>query len=164
MNDLKVKLLAKLFIAERVSIKTMKQGRHSDEWHEGDETWQLLGKAAPKQASARFADDVVRAVKLLPETDPFWPRILRFSRWSLAAACVILTVSILIDPADNESPLPVTSAAGENSPVRVSGAVTANGQNRWEQIEDIAQAELLAAAAEHLDEFSNQDLVTMIGF
>ena len=76
----------------------MNESKHNDEWSEGDETWQLLGKAVPKQASGRFADDVLRAVRLLPEADPVWPRILKFSRWSLVAACVILVVSIFSDP------------------------------------------------------------------
>ena len=127
----------------------MSEDKHSEEWSESDKTWQLLGKAAPKQASARFADDVVRAVRLLPEADPFWPRIFRFSRWSLVAACVILAVSIFMDPADSDS---------KKAPVAV------DDEAQWEQIEVVAQAELLAAAAEHLDEFSDQDLVTMIGF
>ncbi len=127
----------------------MNENKHNEEWREGDETWQLLGKAAPKQASARFADDAVRAVRLLPEADPVWPRILKFSRWSLVAACVVLAVSIFTDPV-------------ENDPAKAP-SVTDN-EAQWQQIEDVAQAELLAAAAEHLDEFSDQDLVTMIGF
>ena len=40
----------------------------------------------------------------------------------------------------------------------------ADHEAQWEKIEDVAQAELLAAAAEHLDDFSDQDLITMIGF
>ncbi len=127
----------------------MNDSKHNDEWSEGDETWQLLGKAVPKQASGRFADDVVRAVRLLPEADPVWPRILKFSRWSLVAACVVLAVSIFMDPL-------------ETGPVKAP--FVADHEAQWEKIEDVAQAELLAAAAEHLDEFSDQDLVTMIGF
>jgi hypothetical protein len=127
----------------------MNENKHSDEWCESDKTWQLLGISAPKQASARFADDVVRAVRLLPEADPVWPRILRFSRWSLVAASVVLAVSIFIDPADTGT---------QKAPVAI------DNEAQWEQIEYVAQAELLAAAAEHLDEFSDQDLVTMIGF
>ncbi|MES2981439.1 MAG: hypothetical protein V4727_03915 [Verrucomicrobiota bacterium] len=127
----------------------MNENKHNDVWREGDETWQLLGKAAPKQASPRFADNVVRAVRLLPEADPVWPRILKFSRWSLAAACVVLMVSIFIDPVETNPTKPPS---------------VADNEAQWEQIEDVAQAELLAAAAEHLDEFSDHDLVTMMGF
>ena len=91
----------------------------------------------------------MRAVRLLPEAEPVWPRILKFSRWSLVAACVILVVSIFSDPVEN---------------VPSKGPSVADSEAQWEQIEDVAQAELLAAAAEHLDEFSDQDLITMIGF
>ena len=40
----------------------MNENKHNQEWSEDDKTWQLLGKSAPKQASGRFADDVLRAV------------------------------------------------------------------------------------------------------
>jgi hypothetical protein len=141
----------------------MNDHKHNEEWREGDETWQLLGKAAPKQASARFADDVVRAVRLLPEKEPVWPRILKFSRWSLVAACVVLAVSIFTDPVKN-NPSQANAPTVTDKPIRVSGVVSLNSEAQWQQIEDVAQAELLAAAAEHLDDFSDQDLVTMIGF
>lgn len=130
-------------------MQEMNSNNHNDNWDESDATWQLLGKAAPKAASPRFADDVVRAVRLLPEADPIWPRILKFSRWTLAAACVVLVVSIFMDPADTGSTKP---------PVAV------DNEAKWEQIEDVAQTELLLAAADHLDEFSDQDLISMIGF
>jgi hypothetical protein len=148
----KVKLgkkLAKLLVLARVSNAEMNEDNHNKEWCESDKTWQLLGKAAPKQASARFADDVVRAVRLLPEADPIWPLILKFSRWSLVAACVVLAASIFIDPV-------------KTSPNK--GSVVEDNKTQWEQIENAAQAELLAAAVEHMDEFSDQDLITMIGF
>jgi hypothetical protein len=141
------KILAKLLFIERVSRKAMNE--NNKEWSQDDKTWQLLGKSAPKQASGRFADDVVRAVRLLPEADPVWPRILKFSRWSLVAACVILVVSIFSDPVVND-------------PAKAPNV--ADNEAQWEQIEDVAQAELLTAAADHLDDFSDQDLITMIGF
>lgn len=145
----------------------MKDHNHNEHWDENDATWLLLGKAAPKQASRRFADDVVRAVRLLPEADSVWPRILKFSGWSLAATCVVLAVSLFIDPIKN-SPTIVDrgSLTHAGVPIRVSNKVPEIGNNdaQWKQIEDVAQAELLAAAADHLEEFSDEDLVTMIGF
>lgn len=144
----------------------MNSENHNDDWDENDATWQLLGKAAPKEASPRFADDVMRAVRLLPEAEPVWPKILKFSRWTLAAACVVLAVTIFLDPADNAPKVVEGSPSKVEKPIRVTSPVPENTGNRseWAQIEDVAQAELLAAAAEHLDEFSDQDLITMIGF
>jgi hypothetical protein len=141
----------------------MKEHSHKEEWREGDETWQLLGKSVPKRASARFADDVVRAVRLLPEADPVWPRILKFSRWAVVAACVVFTASILIDPLEKDSS-PATGQTDQPKPSEVSAVATANNEVVWQQIEDVAHAELLAAAADHLEEFSDRDLVTMMGF
>lgn len=149
----------------------MKPNNNNEHWDENDATWRLLEKAAPKQASGRFADDVLRAVRLLPEEESIWPRILKFSRWSLVAACVVLLTSILIDIAGTD-PKKLPGVAGsdvpshQETPVRVSGKVStiADSDARWEQIENVAQAELLTAAADHLDDFSDQDLITMIGF
>jgi Ni,Fe-hydrogenase III component G len=62
---------------------------------------------------------------------------------------VVLAASIFIDPV-------------KTSPNK--GSVVEDNKTQWEQIENAAQAELLAAAVEHMDEFSDQDLITMIGF
>jgi hypothetical protein len=144
----------------------MNSDNHNDNWDENDATWQLLGKAAPKEASPRFTDDVMRAVRLLPEAEPIWPKILKFSRWTLAAACVVLAASIFLDPADKTGNIATKPPVKQGEPVRVNHPIPkdADHQAEWARIEDVAQAELLAAAAEHLDEFSDQDLITMIGF
>lgn len=127
----------------------MKPNKENESWNEEDAVWRLLEKAEPKQASGRFADDVLRKVRLLPDADPVWPRILNFSPWLAAAACVLLVTSIFMNSLNNQ-------------PIEAPTVVDRDAQ--WEQIEDVAEAELLAAAAEHLDEFSDQDLVTMVGF
>ena len=44
--------------------------KDNNDWNEKDAVWDLLGKAMPKEASGRFADDTLRAVRLLPEADP----------------------------------------------------------------------------------------------
>lgn len=125
--------------------------KDSNDWKEGDATWELLGKAAPKEASSRFADDTVRAVKLLPEADSWWPKILSPSPWMALAACGVLAAFVFFRP-------PVdTEIVDKPSPdVQV--------EEQWVEIEEVADEELLAAAADHLDRFSDQELVTLIGF
>ena len=144
----------------------MNSENHNNNWDENDATWQLLGKAVPKEASPRFTDDVMRAVRLLPEAEPVWPRILKFSRWTLAAACVVLVVSIFMDPADKSQNFATNPPAVQQNSVGMTDPVAndAEQQAEWARIQDVAQAELLATAAEHLDKFSDQDLITMIGF
>ncbi len=144
----------------------MSENKPNDEWNESDVTWRLLGKAAPKQASARFADDVVRAARLLPAGNPVWFGILKISSCSWVAACVVLMASIFIDFTDENPDFVGFLLTKEEAPARVSNVVTEDmdDQAEWARIEDVARAELLAAAADHLEEFSDRDLITMMGF
>lgn len=115
-----------------------------------DATWELLGKAAPGKASGRFADDTLRAVKLLPEANPWWPKVLRFSPWVAVAACGVFAALFFLNPPVENVPKPVAGKTGM--------------EEQWAEIEAVAEEELLAAAADHLDRFSDQELVTLIGF
>lgn len=129
----------------------MKGMKDNSDWEKGDATWDLLGKSAPKEASGRFADDTLRAVKLLPEADPWWPKILSFSPWAAVAACGLFAALFLMDGQKT------TSIGGDS-------VASVDQDDQWVQIEEVAEAELLAAAADHLDRFSDQELVSLIGF
>ena len=113
--------------------------------------WDLLGKAAPKEASGRFADDTLRAVKLLPETHSWWPKIVSFTPWAAVAACAVFAAMFFMD-----SPKAPTDSGIAIAPV--------DKEEQWVQIEEVAEAEMLVAAADHLDRFSDQELVSLIGF
>ncbi len=123
-----------------------------DDWDDNDATWELLGKAAPRKAGGRFADDTLRAVKLLPEADPWWPKVIMFSPWVAIAACVALGAFLFLNPADH---------SGRAIPNIVKAT---NEAEQWVEIEAVAEEEMLAAAADHLDRFSDQELVSLIGF
>jgi hypothetical protein len=129
----------------------MKMSERED-WDDKDATWELLGKAAPRKASGRFADDTLRVVKLLPEADPWWPRSLSFSPWFALAACVAVAAFLFLN---------VTESGGDGSPPVANARDEAE---QWLEIEAVAEEEMLAAAADHLDRFSDQELVTLIGF
>jgi hypothetical protein len=133
-------------------MKTSQQEDWSKENAHKDATWELLGKAAPKKASGRFADDTLRAVKLLPEADPWWPKQLGFSPWVALAASGALALFLFMNPPEDAKTgvSPVTVASDES--------------DQWVEIEAAAGEEMLAAAADHLDRFSDQELVTLIGF
>ncbi len=49
--------------------------------------------------------------------------------------------------------------AGEQSPV-----VTVTAEEKWVTIAEVAEAEMLAAAADDLDSFSDQELASLVGF
>lgn len=129
----------------------MKMSEQED-WSEKDATWELLGKAAPRKAGGRFSDDTLRAVKLLPEADPWWPKQLSFSPWFALAACAALAAFLFMNPVDD--------GKSGVSPV----TVVSDDADQWVEIEAVAEEEMLAAAADHLDRFSDQELVTLIGF
>lgn len=124
----------------------------SDEWDEDDATWKLLGKAAPTEVRSRFTDDAVRAVKLLPEADPWFTKVSFFASWAAVAACGVFAVSFFLNENDRgESSAPVVAEVAEE-------------QQDWESMEEMADAEMLLAAVDHLDQFSDQELVSLIGF
>lgn len=129
----------------------MKMSERED-WDDKDATWELLGKAAPRKASGRFADDTLRTVKLLPEADPWWPKSLSFSPWIALAACAAVAVFLFLNAIESggEGSAPVANVRDE--------------AEQWVEIEAVAEEEMLAAAADHLERFSDQELVTLIGF
>lgn len=125
--------------------------RPNEQWSEDDATWNLLGKAAPAKPAQHFVADTVRAVKLLPEARPWWSRVVAFSPWAAAAACGVLAVIFILDAPK--------SLSSDNSIATISYS-----EEKWSEIEEVADTEMLAAAADDLDLFSDQELVTLIGF
>lgn len=120
-----------------------------DSW-ESDAVWQLLDQAPAKSAGARFADDTVRAARLLEEIKPWWSRLLSPAPLAgFAAATAALTFAVI-------------SLVGTTSP---SGPQTAGLDSQQAvAIQDIAETETLIAAVDQLDDFSDNELVSLIGF
>jgi len=117
---------------------------------ESDAVWRLLDQAQPKTASARFADDTVRTARLFVEPKAWWSRLLSPAPLAgLAAAAAALTFAVvsLVGPSSR----PVTQIAMLDSPQAIV-------------IQDIAETETLLAAVDHLDDFSDKELVSLIGF
>ncbi len=120
-----------------------------DSW-ESDAVWKLLDQAPPQSAGARFAEDTVRAARLLPAAAPWWKRIFTpapLAGLAAATAAVTFAVLPLVHP-PHES---FSRAVVLDSPQAVA-------------IQDIAETETLIAAADRLDDFSDNELVSLIGF
>lgn len=124
---------------------------HEKEWDAEDATWKLLGEAAPRRASGRFADDTLRAVRLLPEGGSKWPKFLTFAPWVGVAACGAVAAFMMIHSPDAEVK-------------KISPVVTLSAEEKWGEIAEVADIEMLAAAADDLDLFSDQELVSLVGF
>jgi hypothetical protein len=119
---------------------------------ESDAVWKLLDEARPVVASPRFADNVMRAIRLEEAQAPWWKRFalpLSLSGLTAATAAIALTVHAVffVAPAVN------TEVAKVTPPV-VS----------FEGVQEAADSEVLVAAADHLDRFSDTELVSMIEF
>ena len=120
-----------------------------DSW-ESDAVWKLFDQSPMKTAGARFADDTVRAARLSAEVKPWWSRL--FTPAPLAglagvAAALAIAVISLVGPSQTT----VTETVVPDSPQAVA-------------IQDIAETETLIAAVDQLDDFSDHELVSLIGF
>ncbi|MEO5914966.1 MAG: hypothetical protein ABIS50_12085 [Luteolibacter sp.] len=117
-----------------------------DSW-ESDAVWKLLDQAPAPKASARFVDDTLRAAKLAADVKPWWSRLLSpvpLAGMAGATAALVLT---FVGPSQESTRTTVT--------VDSQQAVA---------IQDIAETETLIAAADQLDQFSDNELVSLIGF
>jgi len=124
-----------------------------DESWESDAVWKLLDAAPPASAGPRFADDVLRAVKLAEPAKPWWKRLfapLPVAGLAASAAAVALALHAL-------APAPPTLA-----PVAKTAAATTT--DTFADVQEAADAEALIAAADHLDQFSDNELASLVGF
>ncbi len=120
-----------------------------DSW-ESDAVWKLLEQSPSKTAGARFADDTVRAARLTAEIKPWWSRLFApapLAGLAAATAAIAIAVVSLVGP----SQPPITQAVVLDSPQAVA-------------IQDIAETETLIAAVDHLEDFSDHELISLIGF
>jgi hypothetical protein len=129
----------------------------SDDSLESDAVWKLLDQAAPAAPRASFADDVVRMAKLLPPQEPWWKKLLApapIAGFAAAAAAVVIGFSYLGSPAKGPAldgpSLAVVEPAAQADP--------------FAAIQEIAETETLMAAADHLEAYSDQELVNLVGF
>lgn len=119
---------------------------------ESDAVWKLLDEASPVVVSPRFADSVMRAVRLDEAPAPWWKRFalpLSLGGLTAATAAVALTVHALFFVAPE-----VPTQVAVVTPTEVSFA----------GVQEAADSEALVAAADHLDKFSDTELVSLIGF
>lgn len=127
-----------------------RQPHHSDKSWENDAVWKLLDQAPPAVASPRFADDTVRAARLAGQPAAWWKRLLTpvpLAGLAAATAAVVITVLSLSGTAPDP------------------GSQTASADPAgFAEIQEIAETETLISAVDQLDDFSDVELVSLIGF
>jgi hypothetical protein len=120
-----------------------------DSW-ENDAVWKLLDHAPPLKSSARFTDEVIRAARLADLEKPWWTRVFSPAPLAgLAAATAALTFAVIS----------LTSPRLTSSP-----GVSATESPQTIAIQEVVEAEMLIVAVDHLDDFSDHELVSLIGF
>jgi hypothetical protein len=132
----------------------MNRQSHSDESLESDPVWKLLDETSPVAPRGSFADDVVRMAKLEAVSEPWWKswRLLAPSVGVAATAAVIIAFAFLANPGSDPSEASITDKAVVIPP------------DNFADLQDFAETETLIAAADHLDDFSDQELAGLIGF
>ena len=125
---------------------------HSSGDFEKDPVWDLLRESAAHRPGPNFAADVVRAARMQPPAKPWWSRlIIPASVGSvLAGAAALVTVMLTLQ-----------SNPGASSHATVSNIP---GDSSLADLQDDLEAEVFVAAAEHLGDYSDEELVSMIGF
>ena len=117
---------------------------------ETDAVWQLLDQAPPAAAGPRFVDNTMRAARLANQRRSWWKLLLSpvpLAGLAAASAAIVISVVSLLPHA----PQPVTQSAQVDAKQAAA-------------IQDIAETETLIAAADHLEDFSDTELVSLIGF
>lgn len=125
-----------------------------------DPVWDLLRKspsvmADPSFADPSFADRVLRAVRQQEKPQTFLQRLfappaLSYSLTGLGAAAAVLVLSAVflvkpyVDSGTAKSNVPTVDAFAD--------------------LDEVASQEMLSAATDHLNEFSDTELVSLIGF
>ena len=123
---------------------------------EEDEVWSLLDKSAPPQAGPLFSRNILREIRL-EESQPsrsFWTR-LPWARFALPVALLFLIALglVSIGPEKGNSPDSANSLANNTS---------SQGQESAPLVEALLEEELLIAAADHPELFSDEDLVALL--
>jgi len=120
-----------------------------DSW-ESDAVWKLLDQAPRRVAGSRFADDTVRAARLAGPGRRWWQRFCApIPLAGLVSATAALAIAVLsLNP----------------PPTRTTDAIAANSDEAFAGIQELAEAEVLKAAVDNLDDFTDTELVCLIGF
>jgi hypothetical protein len=122
---------------------------HSNQDVSHDPVWDLLRQSPAAKVSPDFADRVIQATRTAERPSSFWARSYRVvtAVGAMAAALTIAAVLIFLpEPAE-------TIVAQPAEPV-----------DAFATLDEVAHQEVLLAATDHLGEFSDTELVTLIGF
>lgn len=117
-----------------------------------DPVWDLLRQSQGPRPGPRFVQDTLRAARLTPQSLPWWKKGLRL-QWlipSLAAA----TAAVLV----------VANLPGPTASLAVTQPGNAAETPSLSEVQEGLETEVLLIAADHLGSFSDDELISLIGF
>lgn len=120
-----------------------------------DPVWALLRESSARRPGPNFAANVVRAARLEPQAKPWWKSLwLPIGAGGALAAATALVVAVI----SMQTNTPGTSGpADEIAEVKAPDASLA-------QLQDAVDNEVFLAATEHMGKYSDEELVSMMGF
>ncbi len=125
----------------------------SHDW-ENDPVWDLLQQGEPIHASAGFVDRVVHAIQAEGSTDAsFWSGGRKYVAALLAAAACL--AAFLMIPNQSDRGVRPIATDGKNQVHEVV--------ETFADLQAETDQEMLLAAVDHLHDFSDTELVTLIG-
>lgn len=121
-----------------------------------DPIWDLLRQSPSVDASPAFADRVLRAVRHQEheQAPSFWQKLISTPVWArsaLAGTALASVAALAIFALPN-------AGSFESSVTQMSGV------DEFAVMDEVASQEVLLAATDHLNEFSDLELVSLIGF
>ncbi len=127
---------------------------------ESDPVWQLLDQVPAPSASGRFLENTLRAARLEKTARPavWWQRLLAPAPLSgllaATAAVAIAAISLISPGSDPLAPATAPQATASSEEAAPDFAA----------LQEAAELEALLAAVDQLDDFSDHELVSLIGF
>lgn len=122
------------------------------EW-ENDQVWNMLRQSSVIRASDGFADRVMSSIQAQDtSTNSFWTRAKKTSLAGIAAAACIVAGVMFQFPRDTN----------QSTVVIVSPIESSQGES-FADLQEAANHEVLLAATDHLNDFSDTELVSLIG-
>lgn len=125
---------------------------HSSGDFEKDPVWELLRQSSAHRPGPNFAADVVRAARSEAPAKPWWSRLLLPVSFGGALAGAAAVVALMFT---------LQQEPGGGSP---GGVVAVPGDSSLADLQDDYETEVFLAASDHLGDYSDEELVSMIGF
>lgn len=120
-----------------------------EEAWESDPVWKLIDDDAAPKASARFAENTLRAARTSTQNTAWWKSwkslFVPAPLAGLGAAAALTALAIAFFPNTENTPFPEDALLGQET-------------------EEIAEIENLITSIDHIEELSDSELIALIGY